>query len=218
MPQTPSTHITPESNYTGEQLSAMLKGEWQAIWDDFAQKMMERNGSDPAYAGQRLAQNPLLREAIKEIRDEYFDLLVKKLPLVRQMQEADPDLVDQQGDLLQQLGDMDAALVFLNAASLQRLQKRLYGFDGEKAKTILGNADQTAIHEDLDGLPSRTAAAVIGSVIGRAIDAFDHVSHKMGYPRMEVPNDFGKQALLGAARTTGRLMPAPPGFGRGKGD
>lgn len=214
MSQTPSAQIETGHRPTGEELAEQFGDEWRATWLKLAEGMFKRNGTNPNYSGQRIAQNPLLQEAIREIRDEYFNLLVKKLPLVKLMQETDSDYIDQRGDLLQRLHDSDADLVLLNAASLARLKQPNYGFDDEKAQSILGDTNRTAIREDLNGLYPRTAAAVVGSIVGRAIDAFEFVFCEKGYPRMNVPNDFSEENMLTTAQTQGRVMPAPPDFGR----
>jgi len=138
-----------------DKVTARQRDSLERHWQTQAKSLLERDGTSEKHVGggHRIKQNPLLIRAIEEIRDRYFDLYLRKMPLVKRLEAGDKSVqVD--------IDDVDYDLIMHNKNSFERLQKPFYGFSEAQAKEILGTVPQDAIAGDLGGLEKKDAAKI----------------------------------------------------------
>ena len=179
-------------------------------WDKRSNSLMERDGTSEKHenGGHRIKQNPLLIRAIEEIRDGYFDLFLQKMPLVKQS-DAKGLSEEEKNQINRCIEDLNYDLIVYNNQSFLRLQKPNYGFSDAEAEKILAGVARDSIERDLQGLASKDAAKIMGSIIKRSIDAFEITFAREGWQRPWVPH----VPLIATPENVGRRrsMPAPAG-------
>ena len=129
--------------------------------------LMKRDGDslDPKHinGGHRIKSNPLLRAAIEEIRDGYFQLFNEKRYLLIE-QEAAQKLDSRNKDWNQWIADIEADLINHSRASFFRLQNPDYGFSPEKKAEILAK-EPDLFPNPVYELHKTDAAAIVGKII-----------------------------------------------------
>jgi hypothetical protein len=163
------TQTTPESPL----LTARAKQLLSAEWDSFAHDLMTRHGPDeenPAYREHKVRDNPLLRTAIYEMRDEYWALLKEFL---QRLGEPDKTLL---GEQLK--SQTQTSIICHTEDCVQRLQKKNYGFTDEQAAAILATAQETDDKApEQKGMTQYAAETLTGSVISRCLKTFSRTLH-----------------------------------------
>jgi hypothetical protein len=160
-------------------LSEKEKASLNAAWDKKTTELMGRYRDDL-----------LICEAIKEIRDGYFQLFAEKRFLLAQ-QRNDPENTTLQS----KIADVDYDLVVHNNESFKRLTHPGYEISVKTQKTLF-NGNYRPTHSG-NPLTLLQAKKVIGAIIGISIDCFEdglNRSYRRNKtPRMTVP---GETSLL----------------------
>lgn len=155
-------------------------------WEQIAQPLMSRNGSNPDIlgGGHRIQQNPVLVEAIQEIRDEYYRLFHHKHVLHKKVTAKEISLKEYNRGMQ----DVDHDLIIHNNQSFMRLQQRNYGFSQEQVDHILAHVPETAVVDMPAPLSVADAAKITGKVIKCAIDSFELAMQRDKTVRCSVPH------------------------------
>ena len=156
---------------------------------------MNRDGTNLNFqnGGHRIKQDPLLIRAIEEIRDGYFDLFMQKATLMKNQDRSPNDATKTA------IENIDYDLIIWNNTSYERLQLPNYGLSAETIDAIK-NATQAVVPE-MPCLSKKDAAKVTGTIIRRAINAFEITFARDGVKRPTVPH----VPLTSMPEQTGRI-------------
>ncbi|MBN8542764.1 MAG: hypothetical protein J0M34_00690 [Alphaproteobacteria bacterium] len=180
MSETPSKIL--QEHFKPIQCSSLLEH-----WRKRAAGLMDRDGTDPDFenGGHDVKGDPLLQQAIREIRDGYFVLYKHKAELVKEQAKLakqkklnpnNAELDISLADLDVSLGDADYDLILWNNKCYERLISPNYGCDiGQQV-------------DPKDGLAKKDAFRIVGTIIGRSLDAFENACGREGWRRVQVPH------------------------------
>jgi hypothetical protein len=171
----------------------LTPNEWSDLkrgWGENAASLMGRDGSDTRHAngGHRIKQNPILAEAIKAIRDDYFTALNQLRNLEKQKHAISAH------DAYIAQNNIDFDLLVLSRQSFERLQQFNYGLPPVRANEALARAEAkkskrgiSNAYDEPDPLSSTDAEALLRAVVGVSIRSFGKTFAQEGI-KYYVPN------------------------------
>ena len=157
-------------------------------WNAKAQDLMTRKDEPGSkYPGHKTYNNPLLRAAIEEMRDEYWSLLKRGMYCQYHMINGDSSVVSD-SRLHNQMN-----IICHNAECLERLQSVNYGFSDERVAEILASPNRVKPEDDLNQFPplnKEAAQYMVGAIIARCLITFDETICTGVGRVVGVPNSF----------------------------
>lgn len=161
----------------------LSEGEHKSLstqWDFAAENFMNRAGNDQQFSdgGHNIKDNPLLKAAILEIRDGYFQAFSE----IRHWQKKYK--IDPQAEFNDRLADLDYDIILHNKESAERLQKPLYGFTQEQADKITAENPPKYPEHIRYQLNDNDIHSIIGNIIKKSITVFS----KPPLPEISVRN------------------------------
>lgn len=140
-------------------------------WERWADTLMERDGDNPKFknGGHRIKHDPLLIQAIEEIRDGYYRLFHHRQHLQRMLKNEPSN-----NELEVALNDTDYDLIAWSKQSYERLQSPAYGCNPDDVTTA--------------GLSIKDAGLIVGTIIKRSILSYHNAFQRDGIERPFVPH------------------------------